>query len=126
MTSLDSLAPEIAVRFAALADCAIREAGPDLVALCERRIAQLLRADVEPVAADDRRAHVGRYPDSPLFTQRERACLAYAERAVADPGGLTDEEIAAVRAHLDDREYVALTLALTLVEARLRAGLLFR
>ena len=45
---------------------------------------------------------------SPLFTERERAALAYVEEATRDRR-VSDAVFAALRVHFDDRQIVAIT-----------------
>ena len=126
---LFQLRPEHGASFRLLYDAIWRETkvDPVLLELCRLRIAQLLRCEAElavrQVAArqaglsEEKIASLSRYPDSPLYSERERACLAYAEQLVADHLGLTDEEVAAVKAHLTDGEFVGLTIAVIYFEA---------
>jgi alkylhydroperoxidase family enzyme len=128
------VAGEVGDSFAALWDEVWSESGldPALLELCRLRTAQLLRCSSELVArderastdlGDDRVAALSTYPTSPLFTERERACLAYAERVVADPSGITAAELSGLRVHLTDAERVGLTLAITLFEGLARGSL---
>ena len=108
---------------------------PTLLELCRLRIAQLLRCESElsvrqsAAAArgldEAKIAELSSYLTSPRFDARERACLAYTERVLADPHGLTDAEVAAVRRHLTESDYVALTAAVAYFEAFARFSLLF-
>lgn len=125
---------EIGASFAALWDEVWTRSGvePALLELCRLRTAQLLRCPSE-LAAREERARAGlseekiaalnRYPNSPLFSKRERACLAYAERVVADPSGITSPELTEIRAYISDAERVGLTLAITLFEGLARCSL---
>lgn len=51
---------------------------------------------------------VDQWRTSPLFTERERAALAYVEEATRDRR-VSDETFATLRAHFTDREIVAIT-----------------
>ena len=126
-----ALRPDVRDAFADLYDHLWETTDPQLLEVCRLRIAQLLRCDTELRVREERAglaeakvAALAAYPSSPLFTDRERACLAYAERVCADAGGLTDDEVAAVRRHLSEAELVALTTALTVFESFQRALLL--
>jgi alkylhydroperoxidase family enzyme len=104
-----------------------------LLELCRLRIAQLLRATGElrrrdPAARDAgledaKIAALTRYPESPLFDDRERACIGFAEQLAADAPGIKDDEIQVIRNHLGEAGYVAFVYALTLVEGRVRIAL---
>jgi alkylhydroperoxidase family enzyme len=126
---------EIGASFAALWDevWTGTDLEPALLELCRLRTAQLLRCSSELGAREERAAAglhedkiaaLSRYQISPLFTERERACLAYAERVVADPSGITTEELTGLRAYLSDAERVGLTLAITLFEGLARGSLM--
>ena len=124
---------EIGASFAALWDEVWTGSEPSLLELCRLRTAQLLRCSSE-LGAREARATAGlheekiaalsRYQISPLFTERERACLAYTERVVADPSGIAAEELTELRAYLSDAERVGLTLAITLFEGLARGSLM--
>ena len=126
---------EIGASFAALWDevWTGTELEPALLELCRLRTAQLLRCSSE-LGAREARAVAGlhedkvtalsRYEISPQFTDRERACLAYTERVVADPSGIGAEELTELRRYLSDAERVGLTLAITLFEGLARGSLM--
>jgi AhpD family alkylhydroperoxidase len=65
--------------------------------------------------------------ESPLFSDRERAALAWTE-AVTRLGeqGVCDEDWNAVRAQFNDAEIAELTLAIALINAWNRLGVSFR
>jgi alkylhydroperoxidase family enzyme len=56
-----------------------------------------------------------RYQSSDLFTDREKAALDYAVAVMRTPVEVTDELFERVRSHFDDRQLVAITALLTLV-----------
>lgn len=100
---------------------------PRLLELLALRMASLLgyprtrapwvsRADL-PDAVIER---LSRWPEDPLFTERERDCLAFAEGFVMDVAGITDCDAAAVRRHFDDTSFHALVTAIYLTEYTLR------
>jgi alkylhydroperoxidase family enzyme len=68
---------------------------------------------------------VAQWRQSDLFDDRERAVLAYAEAATACPAEVTDAVAAAIRAHLNDAEFVELAawVALENFRSRFNAGL---
>jgi hypothetical protein len=108
---------------------------PVVLELCRLRIAALhgdrsqqrLRHDTA-VAAGLTEQHVAALPqhhDSPLFTDHQRRCIAYAEQYVIDVHGITDAEAAAIRAETGDDGFVAFTVALGLFDGlgRMRLAL---
>jgi alkylhydroperoxidase family enzyme len=68
---------------------------------------------------------VGAWRSSPVFDERERAVLEYAETASGSPAEVSDELAARVRAHLSDAEFVELAawVALENMRSRFNAGL---
>lgn len=101
--------------------------------LCRLRIAGLLGADawgrLRAAAALDAglpeqsASRPGDYPSSAAFSHSERACLAYAEQVLMDPGGITPSTRDAVRDELGDRGVVQVTVAAGLFEGLARASL---
>jgi alkylhydroperoxidase family enzyme len=101
---------------------------PTILELCRLRIAQLLRCEsalLERRVPDVMLTMLPQWPTSPLFDGRQRACLAFAEAFVMDPRSATDEQAAAVTAHLGAAGMVAFTEALAIFDgvARLRLTL---
>ena len=106
---------------------------PVLLELCRLRIAALLGCDAElssptpaAVAAGldaERVETLSRWPTSPLFGRRERACLAFTEQFVIDVAGLDDDTAGAVREQLGDQGFVDFVNALLVVEQRQRLRL---
>ena len=109
---------------------------PVLLELCRLRLAMLLGCPAElasrtaaAVAAgfDEARVEVlSRWPTSPLFGPRERACLAFAEQFVIDVAGLDDATAGAVREELGEQGLVDFVNALLVVEQRQRLRLVWR
>jgi alkylhydroperoxidase family enzyme len=109
---------------------------PVLLELCRLRLAMLLECTVEfasrtpaAVAAglDEERVELlSRWPTSPQFGSRERACLAFAEQFVIDVAGLDDATTGAVREHLGEQGLVDFVSALLVVEQRLRLRLIWQ
>ena len=65
--------------------------------------------------------------ESDAFTKRERAGLRWAEVITnVQDGHAPDEEFAAVREHLDEKEVVDLTVAIASINAWNRLGIAFR
>ena len=70
-----------------------------LYALVARRIAMLLGvADEAP--ADEKLRALPKWPTSPLFSERDRACLAFAEQFALDVSSVTPEQRAALASAL--------------------------
>ena len=100
---------------------------PILLELCRLRIAQLHGSGselsiryapaVEAGLIEEKVDALPSWPGSPLFSDHERACLAYAEKLVIDVHAITDAESAAVAGGMTPGELVAFTLALGLFDA---------
>lgn len=65
--------------------------------------------------------------ETPFFTDRERAALAYTEAVTAlRAGGISDEVYDAAAVYFDERELVALTMAVVAINAWNRLAITFR
>lgn len=86
--------------------------------------AKELRADGE---SEQRLYLLSAWRDSPLYSDRERAALAWAEAVtlVADHG-VSDEVYAQARKHFSERELTDLTLALVAINGANRLNIAFR
>jgi alkylhydroperoxidase family enzyme len=114
----------------------VRRADPVLVELCRIRIAQLvesvfdlsLRWEAARVAGLDEAkiAAVTRYPESELFSERERAVLEFAEQFAIQSSSISDEDVLRVQAHLTDEEFIYLTKALGVIDQFARSNSAFR
>ena len=62
------------------------------------------------------------YETSPLFSAREKACMAYADAATATPPRVTDEQVEALRADLGEAGLVELTFLVALENHRSRTN----
>ncbi len=69
-------------------------------------------------ASEEKVRQVERAADSPLFDERERTVLAYAEAMTVTGQRVTDALFARVRAHLTEPEVVELTAAVALENFR--------
>jgi len=106
---------------------------PVLVELARLRIATLLGFEAGLVVrsqpardaglGEDKIAELASWPTSPLFSPRERACLALAEQFVIDVNGVTDRHIDDVLEHLPSGECYAYVNALSALENLQRACL---
>lgn len=68
---------------------------------------------------------IDEYPTSPLFSDDERAAIAYAEAITTDPHTVTDEQVAELRSRFGDAGVVELTYQIGLenMRARMNAAL---
>jgi len=138
-TSLDrvfGLRPELYEQYREFAELfwRLRVVDPVLLELCRLRVAALLGCARElelrrPEAAgaglgEKKIAALDDWRRSSVFSPVERACLAFAEKFVLEPHGLSDEDAAAVSAHLSAAEMVAFTEALALFDGFARFQIL--
>ena len=104
----------------------------NLLELCRRRIAGLHGCEAERVM---RHAHAGvtdeqvttleAWHQAACFSPVERAALAFAEKMPWQHHGVSDDDVAALRAHLTDAQVVALTVAAAVFDANCRLRLVF-
>ncbi|NGP43381.1 carboxymuconolactone decarboxylase family protein, partial [Acinetobacter sp. GC2] len=109
---------------------------PVLLELCRLRIATLLGdteeqarrapAALEAGLTEAKVAELPSWPDSPLFDERERACLAFTEMFVGDVSGITDADAAAVLEALGPARFHGFTTSLLAFDQhqRLRLAML--
>ena len=103
---------------------------PVIVELCRLRIAALIGARAhlslrrQKAAAggltEAKIAALAGWPESPLFSAAERACLALAEQFCMGAYTVTDADVAAVLAHLSADECYALVNGVWVMEALAR------
>ena len=95
---------------------------PRLLDLCRLRVGMLVGGAAErpSCVSEAQAADVARWPTSAHFTERERACLSFAERYVLDPHGITDDDFAALRAELAPAAIAMLTLGIAVFDALAR------
>lgn len=117
-------------------ECAVRVTDTRLLELVRLRIAVLLgnhgagRAPwVSPeVLPDEVADRLPGWPHDPVFTERERDCLAFTEQFVMDVAGLSDADAQAVHRHFDPEGFYAFVQAVFVMEyaqrVQLAAGLL--
>jgi hypothetical protein len=97
---------------------------PDALQLCRARMAMLLGAPVpDAPAAAERWAELSGWPTSPLFGDRDRACLALAEQFVIDVTAIQRSDVDRLLAHFTPQQTLAFVSALWFHEAMLRLGL---
>ncbi len=103
---------------------------PVIVELCRLRIATLIGARgqlslrrPEATAAgltEAKIAMLARWPESPLFSAAERACLAFAEQFCMGAFTVTDSDVAAMLEHLSADECYAFVNGVWVMEALAR------
>ena len=69
-------------------------------------------------ASDDKIRAIADHADSPLYTERERIALSYAEAMTITGRKVSDDLFARVRAHFSEPEIVELTAAVALENFR--------
>jgi alkylhydroperoxidase family enzyme len=107
---------------------------PVLLELCRLRVAQIHGCDAElrvryqpalDAGLDEKKiAALASAGDSPLYSEAERACVAFAELFAMDPHAITDADAARVVAVLGDAGTVALVEALALFDGFMRFRLI--
>jgi hypothetical protein len=100
-----------------------------LLLLCRARIAMLL-GDEEEGSASALDAEIVEalpaWPSSPLFTDKERACLAFTEQFVIDVASMDDALVETLGAELGPEGLANFVNALLVVEQRQRLRLAWR
>ncbi|WMJ68244.1 carboxymuconolactone decarboxylase family protein [Stenotrophomonas sp. 24(2023)] len=132
------LAPDLFQAFARLSQQLKQSAlAPQLIELVDIRASQLngctFCVDLHVKRArlhgerELRLHHVATWRDSPLFTARERAALAWTEAVTSLTGGhVADDVYVQVRAELSDRELVELTYVVMVINGWNRLNVAFR
>ncbi|MCY4390759.1 MAG: hypothetical protein OXE43_01745 [Chloroflexi bacterium] len=103
---------------------------PEVLELCRLRIASLQADEREAARAapgapvpPEKAAAISDWPDSPLFNERERACLAFTEQFVGDVAGVSQGDIDALLAHFSPGEVQAFVSALLALDQHQRLAL---
>ena len=127
---LAALASESVEQLVALHQVIDESVDPVIVELCRLRIAGLIGARAHlslrrPKAAaaglaEAKIAELARWPESPLFSAAERACLAIAEQFCMGAYTVTEADVAAVLEHLNADECYALVNGIWVMEALAR------
>ena len=127
---LAALAPESVDQFVALHKVIDDSVDPVIIELCRLRIAGLVGASAHlslrrPKAAaagltEAKIAELARWPESPLFSAGERACLALAEQFCMGAYTVTEADVATVLEHLSADECYALVNGIWVMEALAR------
>lgn len=134
--ALREAAPEATQNLDALIEVAWKSADPVELELCRLRIASMLgdtvgsaRRTVAATAAgldEQRIALLDRWWESPAFSPRERARLAYTEQFVTSVSSMGDEEIEALLAEDDHVQVYEFTMAIYVLEMTTRADMMIR
>ena len=103
---------------------------PELLELCRLRIATLQGDDEElgrsapgAAVAAEKAGAIASWPDSPLFDERERACLAFTEQFVGDVAGTSQDDVDGLLTHLSPQEVQAFVTALLALDQHQRLAL---
>ena len=128
--ALTALASESVEHLVALHQLIDGSVDPVIVELCRLRIAGLIGAHAHvslrrPQAAaagltEAKIASLASWPESPLFSDAERACIALAEQFCMGAFTITDADVAAVLEHLSADECYALVNGIWVMEALAR------
>jgi alkylhydroperoxidase family enzyme len=113
-------------------DAAWKATEPRTLELARLLVALLLHCDAEHEArtpgieiSDSIIKEIPRWPTSPVFTDTERAALAFTEQFVTDVASLSDQTAEALRGHLADAGLNNFTRSLLVVEQRIRLRLVW-
>jgi len=128
--------PEVREALESAWDAAWTVVDPVVLELCRLRIATLLDCEEErrartPAAVasgldEERIARLAQWMTSPLFDDRQRACLAFAEQFTLDVAALDNATVLAVREQLGEQGLVDFVNALLVVEQRQRLRLVWQ
>jgi alkylhydroperoxidase family enzyme len=105
---------------------AVRRVDPVIFELCRLRMAQTFESDFdlamryrpaqEAGLTEQKIAALSSYFTSPLYSERERACIAFAEQFAIQSSSISDEDCTKLQEHLSPKEFVLLTKALGKVD----------
>jgi len=103
-----------------------------LLELCRLRIATVHASDAQLAlhhahtgVTDEQVRSLDGWRTAACFSPVERAVLAFAEKMPWQHHGVSDDDVAALRAHLTDAQVVALTVAAAVFDANCRLRLVF-
>jgi alkylhydroperoxidase family enzyme len=104
----------------------IERVHPVLVELCRLRMATLLgskldlslryKPAIDASLTEEKVRELPRYGKSPLFTERERVCIEFAEQFALQSSAITDEDVARVQSVLDPEEFIYFVKALSVMD----------
>jgi alkylhydroperoxidase family enzyme len=99
---------------------------PVLVELCRLRMAMLLgskldlslryRPAMDAGLTEDKVRELSRYSRSPLFNERERACIDFAEQFALQSSNISDQDVERVQTVLDPEEFIYFVKALSVMD----------
>lgn len=100
----------------------LRRVDPVILELCRLRMAQVFECDselamryapaIEEGLTEEKIAQLSSYSTSPAFSEREQACIGFAELFAIQSSAITDEDCAALQQHITPHEFVGLAKAL--------------
>ncbi|MBH76683.1 MAG: hypothetical protein CL897_00415 [Dehalococcoidia bacterium] len=127
---LGRLAPEVCDVMGTLHGELWRSFNPEILELCRLRIASLQGDEVEKVrspsgtaVAPEKVAAIRNWPDSLLFSEPERACLAVTEQFVGDVSSVTQSDIDALLVYFSPGQVQAFVSALLVLDQHQRLAL---
>jgi len=104
----------------------IERIDPVLVELCRLRMATLLGSKldlslrympaIDAGLTEAKLRELSKYRSSPLFSERERRCLDFAEQYVIQSSSIGDEDVARVQTVLDAEEFIYFVKALSVMD----------
>jgi alkylhydroperoxidase family enzyme len=108
---------------------------PSLIELCRLRMATILGSAFDlglryqPAAeaglSEARIAALAEYAASPLFTERERLCIGFAELFVIQSSSIGDADVAQVQAALGAEQFIYFVKALSVIDQLQRSCVAF-
>jgi alkylhydroperoxidase family enzyme len=101
---------------------------PPMLELCDLRVAALLGDEVGVTGAQPREKvqALEEWPTSPLFSDAERAHLAFTEQFVTAVASVSDADVDALLAHAEPQEVFEFISALYVLEMRRRLDMTTR
>ncbi len=127
---LARFAPEVREVVATMHGEIWRALDAELLEICRLRLATLQGDDLEAARpapraalAQEKVAAVRDWPASPLFSERERACLAFTEQFAGDVVGIVQGDVDALLAHFSPAEAQAFVSALLVLDQHQRLAL---
>ena len=116
-------------------NCSIERVDPILVELCRLRMATLMGSQhdlslrYKPAAAagltEEKVRELSRYDSSPMFSDRERRCLDFAEQFVIQSSAITDADVEQVQSVLDPESFIFFVKALSVMDQLQRGCVAF-
>jgi alkylhydroperoxidase family enzyme len=114
---------------------ALGNADPIIVELCRLRMAQLLGCEFDlsiryrrardAGLSDAKVAALPQYATAPEFSDRERACITFAEQYVIAASGITDPDVEELKRHIGAEGFVYLLKAVCVIDQLQRSCIVF-